>query len=117
MNFAYPTAEIAVMGAEGAVNILYKGAKDRDSKIAEYKKVRQSIYRRGARIRDASRHASLCRWQIAGFASRGAASGHGVAGCRNLSACRDAQHLREPIHPMPQMRGGRRSDEVESQVS
>ncbi|HVT02201.1 MAG TPA: acyl-CoA carboxylase subunit beta [Thermoanaerobaculia bacterium] len=24
MNFAYPTAEIAVMGAEGAVNILYK---------------------------------------------------------------------------------------------
>jgi propionyl-CoA carboxylase beta chain len=37
MNFAYPTAEIAVMGAEGAVNILYKGAKDRDAKIAEYK--------------------------------------------------------------------------------
>src|SRR5471032_2541525 len=37
MNFAYPTAEIAVMCAEGAVNILYKGAKDRESKIAEYK--------------------------------------------------------------------------------
>ncbi|HET7705908.1 MAG TPA: acyl-CoA carboxylase subunit beta [Thermoanaerobaculia bacterium] len=38
MNFAYPTAEIAVMGAEGAVNILYKGAGgDRDAKIAEYK--------------------------------------------------------------------------------
>src|ERR1700682_256499 len=37
MNFAYPTAEIAVMGAEGAVNILYKGAKDREAKIAEYK--------------------------------------------------------------------------------
>ena len=37
MNYAYPTAEIAVMGAEGAVNILYKGAKDRESKIAEYK--------------------------------------------------------------------------------
>ncbi|HUP46583.1 MAG TPA: acyl-CoA carboxylase subunit beta [Thermoanaerobaculia bacterium] len=36
MNFAYPTAEIAVMGAEGAVNILYKGAGDRDAKIAEY---------------------------------------------------------------------------------
>ena len=35
MNFAYPTAEIAVMGAEGAVNILYKGAKDREAKIAE----------------------------------------------------------------------------------
>ncbi len=37
MNFAYPTAEIAVMGAEGAVNILYRGAEDRDAKVAEYK--------------------------------------------------------------------------------
>jgi propionyl-CoA carboxylase beta chain len=37
MNFAYPTAEIAVMGAEGAVNILYKGAADREEKIAEYR--------------------------------------------------------------------------------
>src|SRR5437773_4128108 len=37
MNFAYPTAEIAVMGAEGAVSILYKGAKDRAAKIAKYK--------------------------------------------------------------------------------
>jgi propionyl-CoA carboxylase beta chain len=38
MNFAYPTAEIAVMGAEGAVNILYRGsADDRQSKIDEYK--------------------------------------------------------------------------------
>src|SRR5687767_6080509 len=38
MNFAYPSAEIAVMGAEGAVNILYRGAPgDRDQKIAEYK--------------------------------------------------------------------------------
>ena len=37
MNFAYPTAEIAVMGAEGAVNILYRGAEDRQAKVAEYK--------------------------------------------------------------------------------
>jgi propionyl-CoA carboxylase beta chain len=37
MNFAYPTAEIAVMGAEGAVNILYKGSGDRSGQIAEYK--------------------------------------------------------------------------------
>ncbi len=37
MNYAYPTAEIAVMGAEGAVNILYKGAADREAKITEYK--------------------------------------------------------------------------------
>lgn len=37
MNFAYPMAEIAVMGAEGAVNILYKGSGDRGEQIAEYK--------------------------------------------------------------------------------
>ena len=37
MNFAYPTAEIAVMGAEGAVNILYRGSYDREAKISEYK--------------------------------------------------------------------------------
>src|ERR1051325_1150427 len=34
MNFAYPTAEIAVMGAEGAVNILYRGSEDRGGKVA-----------------------------------------------------------------------------------
>ncbi len=37
VNFAYPTAEIAVMGAEGAVSILYKGSREREKKIAEYK--------------------------------------------------------------------------------
>jgi propionyl-CoA carboxylase beta chain len=45
MNYAYPTAEIAVMGAEGAVNILYRRemekasdpAAAREEKIAEYK--------------------------------------------------------------------------------
>ena len=37
MNFAYPMAEIAVMGAEGAVNILYRAADDRQAKVAEYK--------------------------------------------------------------------------------
>jgi propionyl-CoA carboxylase beta chain len=37
MNYAYPTAEIAVMGAEGAVNILYRGTDDRGAKVAEYK--------------------------------------------------------------------------------
>ena len=37
MNYAYPMAEIAVMGAEGAVNILYRGAEDRQAKVAEYK--------------------------------------------------------------------------------
>jgi propionyl-CoA carboxylase beta chain len=37
MNYAYPMAEIAVMGAEGAVNILYRSADDREEKVAEYK--------------------------------------------------------------------------------
>jgi propionyl-CoA carboxylase beta chain len=45
VNYAWPTAEIAVMGAEGAVNILYKreldAAKDvaaaRAAKVAEYR--------------------------------------------------------------------------------
>src|SRR5450432_1838891 len=45
VNFAYPTAEIAVMGAEGAVNIIYRreisGAQDpeaaRKEKIEEFK--------------------------------------------------------------------------------
>jgi propionyl-CoA carboxylase beta chain len=39
INFAWPTAEIAVMGAQGAVNILYRKelseAKDPDAKRAE----------------------------------------------------------------------------------
>ncbi len=52
-NFAYPSAEIAVMGAEGAVNILYKreieAAKDKDSerkkRIAEYEEVFANPYK------------------------------------------------------------------------
>jgi propionyl-CoA carboxylase beta chain len=42
INFAYPTAEIAVMGAEGAVNIIYRrelnaDGSSRDRKIEEYR--------------------------------------------------------------------------------
>ena len=39
VNLAYPTAEIAVMGAEGACNILYRKAtpEERQEKIAEYR--------------------------------------------------------------------------------
>jgi propionyl-CoA carboxylase beta chain len=38
MNFAYPTAEIAVMGAEGAVSILYRREEeDRGARVAEYR--------------------------------------------------------------------------------
>ncbi len=38
-NFAYPTAEIAVMGADGAINILYRNLSDEDKKkkADEYK--------------------------------------------------------------------------------
>lgn len=35
-NYAWPTAEVAVMGAAGAVKIIFKGAKDIHEKEAEY---------------------------------------------------------------------------------
>jgi propionyl-CoA carboxylase beta chain len=35
-NYAWPTAQIAVMGAKGAVEILHRGAKDIDAKVKEY---------------------------------------------------------------------------------
>jgi propionyl-CoA carboxylase beta chain len=52
MNYAWPTAEIAVMGAEGAVNILYKREIDaaenpdaaRAAKIAEYRETFANPY-------------------------------------------------------------------------
>ena len=39
VNFAYPTAEIAVMGPEGAVNIIYKKLplEERPEKVTEYR--------------------------------------------------------------------------------
>ncbi|GBG66006.1 hypothetical protein CBR_g54985 [Chara braunii] len=36
-NFAWPSAEIAVMGAKGAVRILFSGSKDMDGAAQEYK--------------------------------------------------------------------------------
>jgi propionyl-CoA carboxylase beta chain len=49
VNFAYPTAEIAVMGPEGAVNILYKkdsGDEDlRKQRVEEYKNTFASPYK------------------------------------------------------------------------
>src|SRR4051812_15111204 len=52
VNYAFPTAEIAVMGAEGAVNILYRrelaasadGAEMRKAKIEEYKELFANPY-------------------------------------------------------------------------
>jgi acetyl-CoA carboxylase carboxyltransferase component len=40
LNFAWPTAEIAVMGAEGAVNIIFKDAiADAEDPVAERKRL------------------------------------------------------------------------------
>lgn len=36
INYAWPTAEVAVMGAKGAVAILYRGAKDVAEREQEY---------------------------------------------------------------------------------
>ena len=60
MNFAWPTAEIAVMGAEGAVNIIFKDElaaaddpeAERERLVADVRgAVRQPVHRRGARLR------------------------------------------------------------------
>ncbi len=47
-NFAYPTAEIAVMGAEGAINILYRkeiAAAEKTGKVAEERARLVELYR------------------------------------------------------------------------
>ncbi|XP_067949326.1 propionyl-CoA carboxylase beta chain, mitochondrial-like [Watersipora subatra] len=36
INYAWPTAEVAVMGAKGAVSIIFRGADDQSSKEEEY---------------------------------------------------------------------------------
>jgi len=52
VNFAYPTAEIAVMGPEGAVNIIYKGKlndeEERKSAVENYKNTFASPYKAAA---------------------------------------------------------------------
>ena len=46
INYAWPTASIAVMGAEGAVDVLFKDAGDeRDKKIDEYNDLFSNPYR------------------------------------------------------------------------
>ena len=46
VNYAWPTASIAVMGAEGAVDVLYKNAGDeREQKINEYNDLFSNPYR------------------------------------------------------------------------
>jgi propionyl-CoA carboxylase beta chain len=57
MNFAWPTAEIAVMGAEGAVNILYRDkiagaddpASERERLVREYEESFDNPYVAAAR--------------------------------------------------------------------
>jgi propionyl-CoA carboxylase beta chain len=51
VNFAYPTAEIAVMGPAGAVNIIFKdklSEKDKNKAVEEYKKTFASPYKAAA---------------------------------------------------------------------
>jgi propionyl-CoA carboxylase beta chain len=47
VNFAYPSAEIAVMGAEGAVNILYRNLEGEElaKTVDEYKEMFANPYR------------------------------------------------------------------------
>src|SRR5439155_3589039 len=45
MNFAYPTAEIAVMGAEGAVNIIYRREFAASKDVETQRKARVEEYR------------------------------------------------------------------------
>ena len=47
VNFAYPNAEIAVMGASGAVNILYRSAdeKEKQEALNEYNELFSNPYR------------------------------------------------------------------------
>ncbi len=48
INYAYPTAEIAVMGADGAVNIIFRSEKDGDKKtkaVEDYKDKFASPYK------------------------------------------------------------------------
>ena len=48
INFAYPSAEIAVMGSEGAVNIIYRGKlneEDRAQAVKEYRDTFASPYK------------------------------------------------------------------------
>lgn len=42
LNYAWPTAEVAVMGAKGAVEIIFRNAKDASEQIAEYEERFQS---------------------------------------------------------------------------
>ena len=52
VNYAYPTAEIAVMGPEGAVNIIYKGKlkddEERKEAVENYKNTFASPYKAAA---------------------------------------------------------------------
>ncbi len=68
-NYAYPTAEIAVMGPEGAVNILYRararrgggsGGAAREARRGVPREVRESVHR-GRRAASSTRSSSRAR--------------------------------------------------------
>jgi acetyl-CoA carboxylase carboxyltransferase component len=57
VNFAWPTAEIAVMGAEGAVNILYRRELEAAADPAALRAARSPSTASGSRIRTSPRSA------------------------------------------------------------
>ena len=112
VNFAYPTAEIAVMGAEGAVNIVYRrelaAAADQDAAAQAKDRgvsraVRQSV--RGRRARLHRRRDRAARNAAEGdprAAHAGEQSGHHAAQeARQHSAVRLHRHERLARTPVP----------------
>ena len=101
VNFAWPNAEIAVMGAKGAVEIIFREEKDDPEKLAareaEYKaKLRQPLHRRRARLhrrrdpaaRDPKAHLPLAGDAAATRSSTTRGASTATSRCRQPSAPR-----------------------------
>ena len=58
INYAWPTAEVAVMGAKGAVQIIFRGSDNQAEKEAEYIEKFANPY--PAAIRGESKHSVSC---------------------------------------------------------
>ena len=107
VNFAWPTAEIAVMGPKGAVEIIFREEKADPAKLAareaEYKaEVRQPVHRRRARLhrrRDPAARDAQAHLPLAGDAAQQEAR-EPVAQARQhpaLSVGEDTRHMFKKI--------------------
>jgi propionyl-CoA carboxylase beta chain len=93
VNFAWPSAEIAVMGPKGAVEIIFREEKNDPAKLAAARsrvqgQVRQPLRRRRARLHRRRDHAARdpqAHLPLAGHAAR-QATGKSVAQARQHSA-------------------------------